>query len=88
MLILPWWCVCVHRSFDFAFEIARTALKSKLPEIHLKYALYLEDEVSLEMCAQPYVLCGPYPYVLYRTYGLHTTYDTFTSFVCTMSYSL
>ena len=32
-------------SFDFAFEIAKVGLKSKLPDIHMKYALYLEDEV-------------------------------------------
>ena len=36
----------VARSFEFAFDIAKVALKSKLPEIHLKYALYFEDEVS------------------------------------------
>lgn len=33
-----------HFSFDFAFELSRIAMKSKLPEIHEKYALYLEDE--------------------------------------------
>ena len=36
-------------SFEFAFEVARVALKSKLPEVHLKYALYLEDDVSLRV---------------------------------------
>lgn len=35
-----------HSAFDFAFSVAKVALKSKLSEIHLKYALYLEDEVS------------------------------------------
>ena len=48
-------------TFDFAFDIARVALKSKLPEIHLKYALYLEDEVcvvtSQTGCGQ-YILSG------------------------------
>ena len=39
-------CWLLFSSFDFAFEIAKVALKSKLPEVHLKYALYLEDEVS------------------------------------------
>lgn len=33
-------------SFDFAFDLARLSMKDKVPEIHLKYALYLEDEVS------------------------------------------
>ena len=30
--------------FDQAFELARTSLKAKLPEVHLKKAMYLEDE--------------------------------------------
>ncbi len=37
--------IFLFRSFDFAFTIAKMALKSKLPELHLKYALLLEDEV-------------------------------------------
>ncbi|OWF38575.1 intraflagellar transport protein 172 homolog [Mizuhopecten yessoensis] len=31
-------------AFDFAFELARLANKNKLPDIHLKHAMYLEDE--------------------------------------------
>ncbi|KAK3091661.1 hypothetical protein FSP39_021624, partial [Pinctada imbricata] len=31
-------------AFDFAFELARLANKDKLGEIHLKHAMYLEDE--------------------------------------------
>eukprot|EP00618_Florenciella_parvula_P017071 CAMPEP_0119543784 /NCGR_PEP_ID=MMETSP1344-20130328/54343_1 /TAXON_ID=236787 /ORGANISM="Florenciella parvula, Strain CCMP2471" /LENGTH=1740 /DNA_ID=CAMNT_0007588171 /DNA_START=113 /DNA_END=5335 /DNA_ORIENTATION=- len=31
-------------AFDHAFELARSSLQRKLPEIHLKHALYLEDE--------------------------------------------
>ncbi|KAE8605809.1 hypothetical protein XENTR_v10015326 [Xenopus tropicalis] len=31
-------------TFDFAFELARLAMKPKLPEIHLKCAIFLEDE--------------------------------------------
>ena len=30
--------------FDFAFDLAKTGAKSKMADIHLKYALYLEDE--------------------------------------------
>ncbi|XP_040920859.1 intraflagellar transport protein 172 homolog [Toxotes jaculatrix] len=30
-------------SFDFAFDLARLSCKEKIPEIHLKYAIYLED---------------------------------------------
>ena len=45
MLVFPLlFCVC--RWFDFAFEVSKVALKSKVPEIHLKKALYLEDEVN------------------------------------------
>jgi intraflagellar transport protein 172 len=31
-------------AFEFAFDLAKTAMKNKMPEIHLKYAMYLEDE--------------------------------------------
>ena len=31
-------------AFEFAFDLAKTAMKTKMPEIHLKYAMYLEDE--------------------------------------------
>ncbi|XP_064457098.1 intraflagellar transport protein 172 homolog [Ornithodoros turicata] len=31
-------------AFDFAFDLAQTSAKQKLPEIHLKYAMFLEDE--------------------------------------------
>jgi len=31
-------------SFDFAFELARTSKKEKTLDIHLKYAMFLEDE--------------------------------------------
>lgn len=37
--------VCSY--FDFAFELVRLSHKEKLPEIHLKHAIYLEDEVDL-----------------------------------------
>jgi intraflagellar transport protein 172 len=33
-----------NNTFDFAFELARAALRNKLPDIHLKYAMFLEDE--------------------------------------------
>ena len=31
-------------AFDHAFQLARSSLRSKLPDVHLKHALYLEDE--------------------------------------------
>ena len=30
--------------FDFAFELARSAMTSKMADIHFKYAIFLEDE--------------------------------------------
>ena len=31
-------------AFDHAFQLARASLRRKLPDVHLKHALYLEDE--------------------------------------------
>lgn len=36
----------IFSDFDFAFELARLSYKDKIPEIHLKHAIYLEDEVN------------------------------------------
>lgn len=35
---------CENCTFDFAFDLARTGMKSKMTDIHLKYAMFLEDE--------------------------------------------
>lgn len=35
---------CEQHAFEFAFDIARLLLKERLPEVHYKYALHLEDE--------------------------------------------
>uniref|UniRef100_A0A1X7UB13 IF140/IFT172/WDR19 TPR domain-containing protein n=1 Tax=Amphimedon queenslandica TaxID=400682 RepID=A0A1X7UB13_AMPQE len=45
-------------SFDFAFEIAKAALKSKVPEIHLKYAIYLEDEGKYSEAELAFIRAG------------------------------
>ena len=37
--------VSIYSEFDFAFSIAKVALKEKVADIHLKKALHLEDEV-------------------------------------------
>lgn len=34
----------ISSAFEFAFDLARTSMKNKMPEIHLKHAMYLEDE--------------------------------------------
>ena len=31
-------------AFEFAFDLAKTSMKEKMPDIHLKYAMFLEDE--------------------------------------------
>ena len=36
--------IIAFSAFDFAFDLAKTGMKSKMPDIHLKYAMYLEDE--------------------------------------------
>ncbi|MGH0145775.1 UNVERIFIED_CONTAM: hypothetical protein FKN15_006901 [Acipenser sinensis] len=33
-------------SFDFAYELARQSMKHKIPDIHLKHAMFFEDEVA------------------------------------------
>lgn len=46
ILLSPHFLFCC-RVFEFAFELARLSMKQKMPEIHLKYAMFLEDEVIL-----------------------------------------
>ncbi|XP_040282805.1 intraflagellar transport protein 172 homolog [Bufo bufo] len=45
-------------TFDFAFELARLATKEKLPEIHLKYAMFLEDEGKFAEAEGEFVKAG------------------------------
>ena len=47
-----------NSSFEFAFSIARIALRSKLPDIHLKHALYLEDEGKFDEAEEEFVSAG------------------------------
>ncbi|XP_062822761.1 intraflagellar transport protein 172 homolog isoform X1 [Anolis carolinensis] len=44
--------------FDFAFELARLSLKQRLPEIHFKYASFLEDEGKFEEAEVEFVKAG------------------------------
>uniref|UniRef100_A0A674II76 Intraflagellar transport 172 n=1 Tax=Terrapene triunguis TaxID=2587831 RepID=A0A674II76_9SAUR len=44
--------------FDFAFELARLSLKQKTPEIHLKYAMFLEDEGKFEEAEAEFIKAG------------------------------
>ena len=45
-------------AFEFAFSIAKIALRSKVPDIHLKRALYLEDEGKFEEAEGDFVSAG------------------------------
>lgn len=46
------------RSFDFAFELARTGMKNKLPDVHLKHAMFLEDEGEFKKAEDEFVKAG------------------------------
>ncbi|KAK3595246.1 hypothetical protein CHS0354_010853 [Potamilus streckersoni] len=45
-------------AFEFAFELARIAMKNKLPDIHLKHAMYLEDEGKFPEAEAEFVKAG------------------------------
>uniref|UniRef100_A0A8C2ZEP1 Intraflagellar transport protein 172 homolog n=1 Tax=Cyclopterus lumpus TaxID=8103 RepID=A0A8C2ZEP1_CYCLU len=45
-------------SFDFAFDLARLSSKEKLPEIHLKQAIYLEDEGKFPEAEVEFIKAG------------------------------
>uniref|UniRef100_A0A8C9LSK7 Intraflagellar transport protein 172 homolog n=1 Tax=Piliocolobus tephrosceles TaxID=591936 RepID=A0A8C9LSK7_9PRIM len=47
-----------NRSFEFAFELSRLALKHKTPEVHLKYAMFLEDEGKFEEAEAEFIRAG------------------------------
>ncbi|XP_004083357.1 intraflagellar transport protein 172 homolog [Oryzias latipes] len=44
--------------FDFAFELVRLSHKEKLPEIHLKHAIYLEDEGKFPEAEVEFIRAG------------------------------
>lgn len=48
----------VCSAFDFAFELARTGMKEKLPEIHSKHAMYLEDAGRFDEAEAEFIKCG------------------------------
>ncbi|KAM4529832.1 intraflagellar transport protein 172 homolog [Fundulus diaphanus] len=45
-------------SFDFAFDLARLSCKEKIPEIHLKHAIYLEDEARFPEAEVEFIKAG------------------------------
>lgn len=42
-------------AFEHAFELARISAKNKLPEVHLKYAMFLEDEGRFKEAEEEFV---------------------------------
>uniref|UniRef100_A0A1A8U1D0 Intraflagellar transport protein 172 homolog n=1 Tax=Nothobranchius furzeri TaxID=105023 RepID=A0A1A8U1D0_NOTFU len=44
--------------FDFAFDLARLSRKEKIPDIHLKQAIYLEDEERLPEAEVEFIKAG------------------------------
>ena len=45
-------------AFDFAFELGKIGMKSKLPDVHLKYAMYLEDEGQFQKAEEEFIKAG------------------------------
>ena len=42
-------------AFEHAFSLAQNSKKEKLPEVHLKYAMYLEDEGRFEEAEKEFI---------------------------------
>lgn len=47
-----------RQNFDHAFDLARTCLTKKVPEVHLKKALHLEDEERFKEAEDEFVKAG------------------------------
>uniref|UniRef100_A0A8B9J8B1 Intraflagellar transport 172 n=1 Tax=Astyanax mexicanus TaxID=7994 RepID=A0A8B9J8B1_ASTMX len=47
-----------NRSFDFAFDLARLSMKEKIPQIHLKNAMFLEDEGNFDEAEVEFIKAG------------------------------
>ncbi|KAI1897568.1 hypothetical protein AGOR_G00084610 [Albula goreensis] len=45
-------------SFDFAFDLARLSMKNKIPDIHLKNAMFLEDEGKFAEAETEFIKAG------------------------------
>eukprot|EP00002_Diphylleia_rotans_P027200 TRINITY_DN5444_c0_g1_i2.p1 TRINITY_DN5444_c0_g1~~TRINITY_DN5444_c0_g1_i2.p1 ORF type:complete len:1218 (+),score=289.45 TRINITY_DN5444_c0_g1_i2:1863-5516(+) len=47
-----------HYDFKYALEMATNSMKSKLPDVHLKFAMYLEDEGRFKEAEEEFILAG------------------------------
>jgi intraflagellar transport protein 172 len=45
-------------AFEHAFELARNSAQKKLPDVHLKYALFLEDEERFKEAEEEFIKAG------------------------------
>ncbi|XP_051954406.1 intraflagellar transport protein 172 homolog [Xyrauchen texanus] len=45
-------------SFDFAFELARLSMKQKIPDVHLKKAMFLEDQGKFTEAETEFIKAG------------------------------
>ena len=45
-------------SFDFAFELAKNLSEDKVSEIHLKHAMYMEDEGHFQSAEESFIKAG------------------------------
>lgn len=50
--------LCAYSAFEFAFDLAHTAMKEKMPELYLKHAMYLEDEGKFREAEQEFIRAG------------------------------
>ena len=41
--------------FDFAFDLAKTAMNNKMPDIHLTYAMFPEDEGKFRKATMEFI---------------------------------
>ncbi|KAK4299690.1 hypothetical protein Pmani_028048 [Petrolisthes manimaculis] len=49
---------CESMQFEFAFELARIAMKQKVPDIHYKYAMALEDDGKFSEAEAQFIQAG------------------------------
>ncbi|CAI4221536.1 unnamed protein product [Auanema sp. JU1783] len=49
---------CENGAFDFAFDLAKIGMKERLPDVHLRMAMYLEEEGKLDEAARHFVEAG------------------------------
>jgi intraflagellar transport protein 172 len=49
---------CDNQNFEEAFRLAETACRHRLPDVHLRYALFLEDEKRYKEAEEEFIRAG------------------------------